>query len=95
MSIEARSMDICSEAGEVAKEVLAATEYGRRPFQAAAAPGLAGEIGDLLYSVLALAAEVGIDPEAALDAALDKYQKRLAGGSMGSGGSAGSVGAAG
>jgi NTP pyrophosphatase (non-canonical NTP hydrolase) len=84
MGIEARVMDICSEVGEVAKEVLAATGYGRRPFRTADAQGLAGEVGDLLYSVNALALELGIDPDAALAAALDKYQTRLARGTMGS-----------
>jgi hypothetical protein len=38
----------------------------------------------LLYSVNALALELGIDPDAALAAALDKYQTRLARGTMGS-----------
>ncbi len=47
------ALDVVSEAGEVAKEVLLAADYGRRVFQPR--PELVDELGDLLYSVLALA----------------------------------------
>jgi len=70
------ALDLVSEVGEVAKEVLLATDYGRRPPQFR--PELAGELGDALYSLLALAEACGVDAGSALDAALAKYQRRLA-----------------
>lgn len=74
------ALDLCSEAGEVAKAVLSATAYGRDASGEAFARGqsdLAGEIGDVLFSLLALANSLEIDAEAALDAALAKYAARL------------------
>jgi NTP pyrophosphatase (non-canonical NTP hydrolase) len=69
-------LDLVSEAGELAKEVLLATDYGRRPSQFR--PELADEIGDALYSLLALAEVCGVDAEEALTAALWRYERRLA-----------------
>ncbi|MDY6769349.1 MAG: MazG nucleotide pyrophosphohydrolase domain-containing protein [Candidatus Nanohaloarchaea archaeon] len=67
--------DLQSELGEVAKEVLEASSYGDEE------PGfddeMAAEVGDLYFSLLALADELGIDLSAALDDALDKYRERL------------------
>jgi NTP pyrophosphatase (non-canonical NTP hydrolase) len=59
----------------VAKELLLATDYGRREPQAR--PQLAGELGDALYSLLALVEACGVDGNSALSAALEKYQRRL------------------
>jgi NTP pyrophosphatase (non-canonical NTP hydrolase) len=70
-----QALDVASEAGEVAKEVLLATDYGRRAFQSW--PELVGELGDLLYSVLALAEACGADAAEALGHALSKYEQRL------------------
>ncbi len=70
------ALDLASEVGEVAKEVLLATDYGRRPF--CAGPELTAELGDVLYSLLALAEACGVDAGQALEAALEKYRKRLA-----------------
>jgi NTP pyrophosphatase (non-canonical NTP hydrolase) len=74
--VETHALDLVSEVGELAKEVLLATDYGRR-----AAPSrleLAREIGDALYSLLALAEVCDVDAEAALRAALKEYERRLA-----------------
>jgi len=70
------ALDLVSEVGEVAKEVLLATDYGRRPAQFR--PELAGELGDALYSLLALAEACGVDGGDALGTALKKYRRRLA-----------------
>ncbi|ASP33438.1 MazG-like family protein [Labrenzia sp. VG12] len=71
---EQRLLDITSELGEVSKEVLKASNYGRsRPDITA---DLEEEIGDLLFAVHALAIECGLDPEKSLLAALQKYQAR-------------------
>ncbi|MDY7076668.1 MAG: MazG-like family protein, partial [Chloroflexota bacterium] len=62
------ALDLVSEVGEVAKEVLLATDYGRR--EAQPRPELASELGDALYSLLALAETCGVDAGTGLDAAL-------------------------
>jgi len=69
------ALDLISEVGEVAKQVLLATDYGRRPPQFR--PELADELGDALYSLLALAEAGGVDGDDALRAALEKYQRRI------------------
>ena len=68
-------LDLLTEVGEVAKEVLLGTDYGRRALQFR--PQLADELGDALYSLLVLAAACGVDAGDALDAALEKYERRL------------------
>jgi NTP pyrophosphatase (non-canonical NTP hydrolase) len=69
------ALDLASEVGEVAKEILLATDYGQRPFQSQ--PNLAAELGDVLYSLCLLASSAGVDLETALDAVLVKYTQRL------------------
>jgi len=67
-------LDIASELGEVSKEVLKSSHYGKaRP---EITPALREEIGDLLFSVNALALECGLDPEKALIEALARYEAR-------------------
>lgn len=70
------ALDLVSEVGEVAKEVLLSTDYGRRAPQFR--PELANELGDALYSLLMLAEACGVDADGALSAALEKYERRLA-----------------
>ncbi len=70
------ALDLVSEVGEVAKEVLLATDYGQRSPQFR--PELTGELGDAFYSLLALTDACGVDASNALDAALKKYEHRLA-----------------
>jgi NTP pyrophosphatase (non-canonical NTP hydrolase) len=70
------ALDLASEVGELAKEVLLASDYGQRPSRFR--PELANEIGDVLYSLLALSEACGVDAEDALMAALRRYERRLA-----------------
>jgi NTP pyrophosphatase (non-canonical NTP hydrolase) len=70
------ALDLVSEVGEAAKEILLATDYGRTPPQFR--PELAGEIGDTLYSLLVLAEVCGVDADDALSITLQKYERRLA-----------------
>ena len=70
------ALDLVSEVGELAKEVLRATDYGRQP--ARPGPELTVEVGDALYSLLALAQACGVDVELALREALAKLERRLA-----------------
>lgn len=70
-----RMLDISSEAGELAKEVIKSTSYGERGFQKT--NGVENELGDLLYSVISFALENGIDPKGAVEKVILKYENRL------------------
>lgn len=69
-----RLLDLCSELGEVAKEVNESTGYGDRPADVEVAED---ELGDALFALLALAEAVDVDAGEALDTALAKYESRL------------------
>ena len=75
MPASARLLDIQSELGELAKEYLKASKYGTLDF--AVDEQFMLEYGDVLYSLLSLANEVGMDASDCLQAALNKYQKRI------------------
>lgn len=68
------ALDLMSELGEVAKEILLATDYGKRPFQPTS--DLQSELGDALYSLCQLANSTGIDLDDAFTATLAKYESR-------------------
>ena len=73
------ALDLLSEFGEVAKELLKATDYGARDYCKHAPvdnPAIADELGDMLYSLCQLATAVNVDLDKALTAALDKYEAR-------------------
>ena len=76
LSPETRMLDLVSEVGELAKEVLKGSGYGTVPLQSGA--GLEEEMGDCLFSLLALCSAAGLDAERALAAALEKYTSRAA-----------------
>jgi NTP pyrophosphatase (non-canonical NTP hydrolase) len=73
--VEARLLDLHAEVGELAKEWLKASEYGKGEF--AAGDAWAEEMGDVFFSLLALAESSGVDLEAALRVALKKYAQRV------------------
>jgi len=68
-------LDLVSEIGEVAKEILEMSDYGRR--KPKYKKELKTELGDVLYSLINLANYYDIGLEEALEIALTKYQKRL------------------
>ena len=74
-SVEVRLLDLVSEVGELAKEPLKSTDYGRVPFVPTEA--WADELGDVLFALTCLANSTGVDMGAALLAALSKYERRL------------------
>ena len=74
--VESRLLDLVSEVGEVAKEVLKGSDYGRQTFRPTAA--WAEELGDVLFSLTCVANSTGVDLAAALETALTKYARRLA-----------------
>ena len=73
---QARMLDLSSEVGELAKEVLKSTAYGTKPFTPTAP--LEEELGDCLFSLLWVSVALGLDGEKALDQALEKYWARFA-----------------
>lgn len=66
--------DLQSELGEVSKELLKASDYGEKG--AEFSEDMEEEIGDLYFSLLGLADQLGIDLSSSLDAVLEKYQER-------------------
>lgn len=73
--VEARLLDLVSEVGELAKENLTASQYGRQPF--APTSDWAAELGDVAFSLICLANTTNVDLNDALNAALEKYRQRL------------------
>ncbi len=79
---EHRVLDTMSELGEVAKEILKMSDYGRKPVEYRSE--LKSELGDLLYSLITIANSFDIDLEEAVNLMLEKYEKRLKRGSASS-----------
>lgn len=81
---EIRYIDLVSEVGELGKEILKSSDYGSKSLTAG--PQEVGhnakmEMGDCLFSLLALCCGMGIDAREALEAALAKYERRYLTGS--------------
>lgn len=74
-SVEARLLDLVSQLGEVSKELLKSTNYGIDPFAQTAQFG--EELGDVYFSLLALAYAAHVDLDQVLQQAMDKYATRL------------------
>ncbi|SFS03146.1 NTP pyrophosphatase, house-cleaning of non-canonical NTPs [Halomicrobium zhouii] len=78
-----RLLDLTSELGELAKEANESTGYGEEPADVELS---ADELGDALFSLLALCEQADVDAEDALAGAIGKYERRLTTtGSAGSG----------
>jgi NTP pyrophosphatase (non-canonical NTP hydrolase) len=75
IALQDRMLDLVSEVGELSKEVLKGTAYGRKPF----VPNgeWSEELGDVFFSLLCVANSTGVDAEQALAAVLEKYRKRM------------------
>ncbi|MGB3635550.1 MAG: MazG nucleotide pyrophosphohydrolase domain-containing protein [Rubrobacteraceae bacterium] len=69
-------MDLPSEVGELSKEYLKDTNYGREPFDGPS-DSWQDELGDVLFSLACLANSTGVNLEVALREALDKYERWL------------------
>ena len=70
-----RLLDLVSEVGEVSKEVLKSTQYGKAAFQKN--ENWEQELGDALFSLICVANATGVDLEKALLRVLTKYQNRI------------------
>lgn len=75
-SLESRLLDVISELGELSKEVLKASDYGKKP-DIDCTEDLILEFGDVFFSLNCLANTLGIDMNKALELALAKYEKRF------------------
>lgn len=69
-----RLLDLEAEVGELAKEMLESTSYGDEPAQLHVS---VDELGDVLFTLLALASTLEIDADDALEVSLSKYERRL------------------
>ena len=70
-----RLLDAASELGELSKEFLTGTAYGRKPF--AKSDAWVEELGDVLSSLLCVANSTGVDADRAVKLALAKYERRI------------------
>ena len=69
-----RLLDLAAEVGELAGDATASTDYGESPGSLVVSET---EVGDALFSLLALCEALDIDAGAALDGALRKYRERI------------------
>jgi len=72
--IEHRVLDTLSELGEVAKEILKMSDYGKRKLQFR--KEIKSELGDVFYSLITVANAVNVDLEKAFNGSLAKYVER-------------------
>lgn len=73
--IETRMLDLQSEIGEVSKEILKSTNYGKVKFEVTS--DLKEEMGDVFFSLIALANSCNINLAEVLESTLNKYNLRL------------------
>ena len=74
-SVEHRVLDVVSELGELSKEILKASNYGKSSYVSNEKIKL--ELGDMLFSLITLANSLDVNLEAALETVLKKYEKRI------------------
>jgi NTP pyrophosphatase (non-canonical NTP hydrolase) len=78
MGIEQSILDIMSELGELAKEILKLSYYGATQQEnVQITRDVIAEFGDVFYSLSSLANRMGVDLERALDFSLEKYKERI------------------
>ncbi len=77
-------LDILSELGEVAKELLKGTDYGRKE-DTTDPTRMREEIGDLVFAVAYLCTLYDVDPEEAMWESVRKFERRLLKGKEGEG----------
>lgn len=69
-----RILDLVSEIGEVAKDATKSADYGQNTEKLEIKKD---EIGDTLFSLLAVANDLDIDVEEALEESIQKYESRI------------------
>jgi len=73
---EIRYIDLVSEVGELGKEIIQGSNYGKNGFTIT--KKTQDEIGDCLFSLLALCCSLNINAEEAVKNSLLKHEKRFA-----------------
>ncbi len=78
-----RILDLTAEVGEIASDAAKSADYGLEEDKIDVKED---EIGDVLFSLLAVASDLGVDAGEALEKSLEKYSERIEGsGTPGSG----------
>jgi len=72
--VEIRLLDLLSELGEVAKEVLKGNQYGTSPL--VQTPAWEEELADVFFALVCLANSTGVDLDRGLQTVLEKYALR-------------------
>ena len=72
---QTRYVDLVSEIGELGKEILKATNYGRQKYKQTSEA--IDEMGDCLFSMMTLCSQMNIDAKEALNRAISKYEARF------------------
>ncbi len=75
ISEKTRYIDLVSEIGELGKEIIKSTDYGNKDFEKT--PEQVLEVGDCIFSLLALCYEMDIDAQNALQKVIAKYESRF------------------
>jgi len=75
IEVEIRLLDLMSELGELSKESLKSSDYGKTKFKNT--DEWVNELGDVLFSLICIANNTEINLEIALNKALNKYRKRF------------------
>ena len=75
-NIQSRILDIISELGELSKEILKSTQYGKIHSRVVS-DNIMTEIGDVYFSLICLTNQLEVDAESAINMAIDKYKARL------------------
>jgi len=70
-----RYIDLVSEIGELGKEILASTSYGKNTYTQTSSS--TEELGDCIFSLLALCYEMNVNAEDVLQSAIAKYETRF------------------
>ena len=73
--VNTRYIDLVSEIGELGKEIIKNTNYGKQDFTPNCQ--MIDEVGDCLFSLFALCSELDIDAQDALCKSLLKYESRF------------------
>ena len=74
-SIEVRLIDLVSEVGELSKEIITGSSYGKSEYSQTSETK--SELGDVFFSLIELANLLDVDIDEALDSVLIKYADRI------------------
>lgn len=82
--VDIRILDLVSEVGELSKEALKGTHYGKKAFEKTIEWD--SEMGDVLFSLICIANQTETNLEESLKFVIEKYEKRFKSkGDLGSG----------